>query len=343
MKNKYHWCWLLLACVAWSCTKDKDAVPQRPADYEHRIKFVLQDNYNFSMTTGFLQTAGLLDTLEGNGPYTFLAPVDQFYTNSMGIPDLVYAALYFKAPRLYATMSYHLIKGTVNLKSLALDIDTTLVAMNGSKLYVKKYLDNGDTLITINGAQILNADNVTANGNIQSISAMLVPDQYPTMQEMLQNEASFTMFMAAMQHAGLDSLLTSSNPYTILAPANTAFQTSGGMFADLDLTTMEGILEADPEKLAAVLKMHIMKGRYFSRDIYRLAAANGDSITMLDGSQVMVSGSIQTYHGIGFQATGNSFPVALFRDNANYDPSRAYADQPAHNGVLFKLGAFLIP
>lgn len=122
-------------------------------------------------------------------------------------------------------------------------------------------------------------------------------------------------FVSAIDAAGLADTLRGKGPYTILAPANSAFATlPPNVLADLQNP-------ANKEKLAAVLKYHILVGKYTTGDL-----ANQEDKTLL-----------RTLNGTPVKLT--KLPRAKFNDNVNV----VNADIPAENGVIYVVDAVLMP
>ena len=81
---------------------------------------------------------------------------------------------------------------------------------------------------------------------------------------------SFNTLVQAAQAAGLVEVLKGEGPYTVFAPTDAAF-------AKLPAGTLEGLL-ADKQKLAQVLKYHVVPGRLDAAtvtDMTRLATVEG--------------------------------------------------------------------
>lgn len=324
---------LLLVCAAMAgCKKDDHKTAPQDPGYGSRIRFVLEDNYTFSFTSAALQASAMQDTMTQKGPYTMFAPINSawLHFNVQGIdPHMWY---FFTPQRLRDIVQYHVVPSAVQLHALPLGTDTALPTLDGGMLHLKKYLDQADTVITVNGEHVSIVDNYASNGRVNGIDGIMNPEQYNTVVDMMRNEPALTMFVAALQRAGLEQMLGSNTAYTVLAPVNDAFKNSS--IPGMDLTSISGILQADPVALAALLKGHFLQGRYFQRDLYRAAAATG-SITMLNGKAVAINGYTPGYNSITFNGTG------IFYDNVTYNPMQLNADMPAKNGVLFKIQAIL--
>jgi len=112
---------------------------------------------------------------------------------------------------------------------------------------------------------------------------------------------SFTTLVKAVQAAGLVDTLKGDGPFTVFAPTDEAF-------AKLPAGTLESLL-ADKEKLAAVLKYHVVPGK-------------------LDASAVTSRTELET-------AQGTALPVG--------DIKIANTDIMTSNGIIHVIDEVLIP
>ncbi|MEN0064777.1 MAG: fasciclin domain-containing protein [Myxococcota bacterium] len=81
---------------------------------------------------------------------------------------------------------------------------------------------------------------------------------------------SFSTLVKAVQAAGLVDVLSGEGPFTVFAPTNEAF-------AEVD--DLDAIL-ADKEKLAGILKYHVISGKVMSKDVAsgKVATVQGDDV-----------------------------------------------------------------
>ena len=103
---------------------------------------------------------------------------------------------------------------------------------------------------------------------------------------------SFEKLVAAVKAAGLVDTLTGKGPFTVFAPTDEAF-------AKLPPGTLETLLKPEnKEKLAAILKHHVVPGKVMSKDIAgkRLNAttAAGDKLAIDARRGVKVGGATVT-------------------------------------------------
>jgi uncharacterized surface protein with fasciclin (FAS1) repeats len=111
---------------------------------------------------------------------------------------------------------------------------------------------------------------------------------------------SFNTLVTAVQAAGLVDTLKGPGPFTVFAPTDEAF-------AKLPAGTLEALLK-DREKLAAILKYHVVSGKVTAADVARITSAktvNGQALTiraangavMVDNAKV-VKTDIETSNGL---------------------------------------------
>lgn len=109
--------------------------------------------------------AGLLDTLS-TAELTLLAPTDAAFE---ALPEGTLEALMADPDELSAILSYHVIPGQVNSAELmALDEAETL---QGGSIQVS----SANGMLTIDGANVLQADVMATNGVIHVIDTVLMP------------------------------------------------------------------------------------------------------------------------------------------------------------------------
>ena len=90
--------------------------------------------------------------------------------------------------------------------------------------------------------------------------------------EIAVEAGSFNTLVAAVKAAGLAETLQGAGPFTVFAPADTAF-------AKLPAGTVEALL-ADKEKLASILTYHVVSGKVLAGDIVK---TNGATPTTVNG------------------------------------------------------------
>ncbi len=120
----------------------------------------------FTTLVAAVQAAGLVDTLNGPGPFTVFAPTDEAFA---ALPDGALDALLLPENQavLAQILTYHVVPGTV----LSTDLASGAVAtVQGEDVEVA--VDGG---VTVNGATVVLADVTASNGVVHVIDAVLIP------------------------------------------------------------------------------------------------------------------------------------------------------------------------
>ena len=111
---------------------------------------------------------------------------------------------------------------------------------------------------------------------------------------------SFKTLVTAVKEAGLVEALKGKGPFTVFAPTDEAF-------AKLPKGTLEALL-ADKEKLAAVLKYHVVAGKVMAADVVKIEEAKslqGQTISIdakdgvkLNGTAKVIKADIECSNGV---------------------------------------------
>ncbi len=125
---------------------------------------------NLKTFVNAVKTAGLEDTLKGEGPFTVLAPSDEAFAK---LPEGTLDNLLKpeNKEKLVAILKHHVISG----KSLAADVrkldgkEVNTVQGNSAKVEVK------DDNVTIDGAKVIKTDIEASNGVIHVIDTVIMP------------------------------------------------------------------------------------------------------------------------------------------------------------------------
>ncbi len=110
-------------------------------------------------------------------------------------------------------------------------------------------------------------DNAATNGMIQAVNNTFPPPYFKELSKRISGDTSLTMFYTAIQRAGLTEILNAGN-YTVLAPVNMAFLNSNTASLGMGISTMDSLLQADPELLKRIVQHHIITdGMLFNSDM----------------------------------------------------------------------------
>jgi uncharacterized surface protein with fasciclin (FAS1) repeats len=120
---------------------------------------------SFSTLVTAVQTAGLVETLKGEGPFTLFAPNDEAFAK---IPSEQLSALLADKEKLTAVLTYHVVPGKV----MAADVAglTSAKSVQGQELRI----DTSDG-VKVNDAKVIKTDIAASNGVIHVIDTVLMP------------------------------------------------------------------------------------------------------------------------------------------------------------------------
>jgi uncharacterized surface protein with fasciclin (FAS1) repeats len=123
---------------------------------------------SFETLVAAVQAAGLVETLQGEGPFTVFAPTDDAFAKLPAgtVEELL---LPENKDKLTAILTYHVVAGELMAKDVV--GMKTLKTVEGSKIKVSMK----DGKAYVDGAQILKTDITTSNGVIHVIDAVIVP------------------------------------------------------------------------------------------------------------------------------------------------------------------------
>ena len=213
--------------------------------------------------------AGLLETLQGDGPFTVFAPTDAAF-EAAGV-DLSTYTTDEDNQTLASILTYHVVAGSV----AAADVTDGMTAatVNGANLS----FGVADGVVTVNNAKVTTADVIASNGIIHVIDAVLLPPADepagPTLNipETAQSTGVHTSLVAALSHAGLVETLQGDGPFTVFAPTDEAFTAAG-----IDLSAFDTAEEN--ETLSDILLYHVLAGAVPSSDV-----TDGLTVSMING------------------------------------------------------------
>jgi len=223
---------------------------------------------NFTTLVAALEAAGLVETLQGAGPFTVFAPTDEAFAK---LPEGTVEELLKpeNKDQLVQILTYHVVAGNVMAADAAKLNSADTVAM--LPVTIKTEMDK----VMINNATVAQADIVASNGVIHVIDTVLLPPS--DIVDTAIADGRFTTLVAAVQAAGLVDTLKGEGPFTVFAPTDDAF-------AKLPAGTVESLLlPENKEQLAGILTYHVVAGQVMAADVVTLTSAD-----TVNGQPVMV-------------------------------------------------------
>ena len=229
----------------------------------------------FKTLAAALGAADLVETLKGDGPFTVFAPTDEAFAKlpKGTVEELLKPE---NKGKLAGILTYHVVPGKVMAKQVVGVTGANTV--NGQRVDVK--VDGSNVMI--DGAKVVTTDIECDNGVIHIIDSVILPAD-KNIVETASAAGSFKTLLAAAEAAGLVGALTGETDLTVFAPTDEAF-------AKLPKGTVESLLKPEAkDKLAAILKYHVVAGR-----VYSDAAVAAKSAKTLEGTPIKISTSGKT-------------------------------------------------
>ena len=123
---------------------------------------------SFNTLVAAVKAAGLVETLQGPGPFTVFAPTDEAFAKlpKGTVEDLLKPE---NKEKLAAILTYHVVAGKV----MAADVKTMKAkTVNGQSLDVKV----NDGAVTVDNAKVTKTDVAASNGVIHVIDTVVLPN-----------------------------------------------------------------------------------------------------------------------------------------------------------------------
>ena len=321
-----------------------------PATGKGSLKGMAQDpaataaSNNPQLTTlvAAVKAAGLVDTLNGPGPFTIFAPANSAFAK---LPAGTVESLVKPENKgtLTSILTFHVVAGK-KLSSKDLAKNPTLKTVNGDSLKIttkgKNISVNGSTKVVLGDVQV-------ANGTVFIVDSVLMPAAKGdamagammateadaaavgvpatgkgSLKGMAQDPAAtaasnnpqLTTLVAAVKAAGLVDTLNGPGPFTIFAPVNSAFE-------KLPAGTVESLVKPENKAtLTSILTYHVVAGK-------KLSSADLAKMTTLD-----------TVNGAKLKVSVSGKTITI-----NGSTKSILADVQVANGTVFLIDSVLMP
>lgn len=174
MKNAKKLMLTTLAMVVCTAASTLMSIPaQAKEDAKEHAKEHPQDIVDTAVASGkfktlvaAVQSAGLVETLKGKGPFTVFAPSDEAFAK---LPAGTVEALLKDKEKLTAILTYHVV-ASKEMAAAALQ-KTELKTVNGKSLTLK--VEGGN--VWVGNGKVVKTDIAASNGVIHVIDTVLLP------------------------------------------------------------------------------------------------------------------------------------------------------------------------
>lgn len=282
-----------------------------PTDQD--VVAVAAANPDFSILVAAVQAAGLVNTLQGNGPFTVFAPTNEAFAALLTELNITQDALLANKPLLTSVLTYHVLASRV----LASDITDGLAESTVEGQPIVLHNQNGAlSIVDARGrtADIVIKNVQASNGVVHAIDRVILPTTSNLVQVAAANP-DFSVLVQAVTAAGLADTLSGPGPYTVFAPTNEAF---AKLLTDLGVT--EAQLLADKALLTKVLTYHVVPAEVISS-----AIPFDKPITTVEGETFTINRSLQ------------------ITDQSGRTSNIIATDVAATNGVIHVIDTVLLP
>ncbi|MEM6893720.1 MAG: fasciclin domain-containing protein [Bacteroidota bacterium] len=326
---------------------DKVLLPQEVLDIlfpKPTIVELVVEREELSQLEEAVIKAGLVDALNGEGPFTVFAPtnaaIDELFDllgdsfNSFDDFDN-----FIEIQILEDILKYHVVPGNIAAADLSAGNVNTL--LEGETLEI---ISSGGTFVIGDAsdvdANIENADNFASNGVVHIIDKILIPQEVqdfldtlnpddtsggaPTIKEIVESTEELDFLREALELTGLLETLGEEGPFTVFAPTGESVNIIFGLLGT-GINSLEDIdLSFEIDLLRQVLSYHVVPGAITSSDLMQ-----GPVPTLLDGD--------------GFTVIADGAGFVLQDGLAGLDANLLLTDIPASNGVIHTIDRILVP
>lgn len=343
----------MLVAACSSSTEDTTTTTAPPAEESTSVLDLAVEAGQFSTLIAAIEAAGLVETLEGEGPFTVLAPTDAAFEEAFEALGITAEELLADTDTLTAILTYHVIPQEADSQLVATLDGQSVATVNGQSVNISVV----DGQIMVDAATVVSADLEADNGIVHVINGVLLPPDIaealgvagpeetttttmaettttteapePTIAEIVAelaagDPAEFTILLAALETAGLvEALNNPDDELTVFAPTDAAFAAA---LETLGITAEELLASED---LPAILTYHVAPGVFDAATVIgaapipELPTLNPDAtlnVQVIDGSVVINDGADPLGGGTVIQA-----------------------DVFASNGVIHVIDAVLLP
>ena len=277
------------------------------APVSNTVVDIIVNSEDHTLLEAAVGAAGLVDALNGDGPFTVFAPTDAAIVALTEVLEITAEEL-LALPNLGDILQYHVVAASAFSTDLS---DGQMIGtLQGSDVTVTINMEG----VFINEAMVTVADIAADNGVVHVIDAVLLPPApvSNTVVDVIVNSEDHTVLEAAVLAADLAGALSAEGPFTVFAPTDAAFT---ALMEALELSAEELLAF---EGLTDVLLYHVVGAQALAADL-----SDGQEITTLLDQDVTI-----TINGMG-----------VFVNQAMV----TVADIVADNGVVHVIDAVLLP
>ena len=282
-------------------------------------------NGDFSSLVAALTAADLVDTLNGDGPFTVFAPTNNAFAafldaNGFASLDEVPVDV------LTQVLLNHVVSGTNLSTDLSTGYISSLSTAGPGDTNLSLFVNRTSDGVIINGlATVTGADNIASNGVVHIVDEVI---ELPTVVTFAIADATFAPLVTALTtgtpETDFVTVLDGDGPFTVFAPTDTAFQAL--LDSNMDWNEVTDIEEG---LLTSVLNHHVVSGNIRSGD---LTNPGDTTAPTLEGDNITIT----------LPGTGDNIGDITDGSGA-MDIGIIAVDVQASNGVIHVISKVMIP
>ncbi|NNC81629.1 MAG: fasciclin domain-containing protein [Acidimicrobiales bacterium] len=140
------------------------------ADLPATVVDIATSSDDFSTLVAAVTEAGLVETLQGEGPFTVFAPTNAAFEQALADLGLTAEEL-LASPDLGGILTYHVVAGKIDAAAAIAADGTEVETVNGDTIMVSVVDGN----VMVDGATVTTADLEAQNGIVHVIDAVILP------------------------------------------------------------------------------------------------------------------------------------------------------------------------
>lgn len=275
--------------------------------------FVVANQANYSSLLAALDKAGLVETLQGEGPFTVFAPDNDAFAAFLGAAG--FASLDdVPTDALTQILLNHVVMGSVESSALSTGYIETMATATPNMSNVNMYI-NTSAGVMLNGvSSVTSADNMVDNGVVHLVDEVI---GLPTVVTFATADPNFSILVEALtrdDQPDFVSVLSTADgtdpaPYTVFAPTNDAF---ASLLTELGASSLADI---DQETLTATLNTHVVGGANVTDDMLSdnmtINTLGADLMVNVSGGATLTdaNGRVSNITAVNVQATNGVIHV----------------------------------
>jgi len=252
---------------------------------------VAKSSRNTTALVEALGSAELVDTLTGPGPFTVFAPTNAAFEAYLAKMAMTFDELQADKEGLAQLLKHHVVPSEI----MVADASASAVeSLAGEDLSLGK--DSGALLV--DGVMVSAADMESGNGVVHTVGAVLELPLTLNIVE-LATAGGFTHLLSAVDESGLRPVLEATEPHTVFAPTDEAFESAVAALGEDDLA---GVLaRAD---LPEILEYHVVSGYLLAGSVVNntFASVQGTNLTfdaaMMMGGAAVTRANLMATNGV---------------------------------------------